>query len=373
MSVQIVTVKNHALLRKFVRFPYKLYKNCDNYVPALENDEFTTFNPKKNGAFEFSIAECYLAYKDGEIVGRVAAIINFKANQLWRENVVRFGWLDFTEDQEVVDALMDTVVAFGKKHDCKVMKGPLGFTDMDKEGLLVEGYEYLSPFTCLYNYPYYDTLLKQYGLTKDEDWIQKKMKIGAQLPLIYQFTDIVSERSGLHIAKTKSTREFSNKYGLPLFHMYNDTFAPLFQFSPLTDKQIKSYISTYKPIMNNDFIAVCLNDREEPVGFAFCVPTLSKAVKKSGGKLFPFGIFRILRALRKNDTLEALMIGVLPEYHGKGAVMLLLKHIHENCIKAGITEMIINPQLESNFKATSIFEQYESKTIIRRRSYTKTF
>lgn len=371
MSVQIVTVKSRRLLKKFIRFPYKLYKNCDNYVPALEGDEFATFNPKKNGAYEFSTAECYLAYKEGKVVGRVAAIINFKANELWNENVVRFGWIDFVEDKDVVAALIETVAAFGKRHGCDTMKGPFGFTDMDKEGLLVEGYQHLSPFTCLYNYPYYDTLLKQYGLEKDEDWIQRKLKIDHQLPEVYKFTEVVEKRFGLRIARTKNTRELCKQYGMSIFHMYNDSFAPLFQFSPLTDRQIKSYLKTYVPILDIRFVAVCVNEKDEPVGFAFCVPTLSKAVKKSGGKLFPFGFLRILWALKHNDTLEALIIGVLPEYQGKGAAMLLLKYIHENCIKAGIDTMIINPQLENNVKAVSLFDHYESEMIIRRRAYTK--
>lgn len=371
MSVQIVKVKGRRLLTKFIRFPYKLYKNSENYVPALEGDEFATFNPKKNGAYDFSTAECYLAYKDGEIVGRVAAIINFKANDLWKESVVRFGWLDFIEDQEVLNALLDSVAAFGKDHNCSVMKGPFGFTDMDKEGLLVEGFEHLSPFTCLYNYPYYDKLIKQYGLVKDEDWIQRKLAIDPQLPQVYSLTETIEQRYGIHIAKVKSPRELSKKYGMAIFHMYNESFAPLFQFSPLTDKQIKSYLDTYIPIIDNRYLAVCVTDNDDPVGFAFCVPTLSKAVKKSNGKLFPFGFLRIFRALKKNDTLEALIIGILPEYQGKGAALLLLKHIHENCIKSGITSMIINPQLENNVKAITLFDHYDSETIIRRRSYTK--
>lgn len=373
MSVQIVKVKGRRLLKRFIDYPNELYKDCGQYVPAIRGDEFATFNPKKNGAFDFSEAECYLAYRGGKIVGRVAAIVNKKANELWTEKVVRFGWLDFVNDMQVLNALMTAVEEFGKKHGCDTSKGPLGFTDMDKEGLIVDGYEHLSPFTCLYNYPYYDTLLKQYGMGKDKDWIQKKLVIAPQLPEVYKYTDVVEARSGLHIAKVKNSRELGCKYGMSLFHLYNESFAPLFQFSPLTDKQIKSYVDVYVPIIDVRYTAICLNEKEEPVGFAFCVPSLSKAVKKSGGKLFPFGLLRIMKALKKNDTLEALLIAVLPEYQGKGAAMLLLKHIHENCIKSGINSMIVNPQLEENVKATSLFDYYDSETIIRRRAYTKSF
>lgn len=367
MSVQIVIVKTRCQLKKFIRFPYKLYKSSENYVPAFEGDEFDTFNPKKNGAFEFCISESYLAYKEGKIVGRVAAIINYKANQLCGENIVRFGWLDFIEDSEVLGALIAAVSKFGAKNGCNIIKGPFGFTDMDKEGLLVEGYDKLCPFTCLYNYPYYDTLLKEYGFSKDKDWIQRKVNLEPQLPEIYNVTDIIEQRYGLHIAKIKNPKELREKYGMSIFHLYNESFAPLFQFSPLTDKQIKTYLNVYSQILDIRYLAVCLNEKDEPIGFAFCVPTLSKAIKKSGGKLFPFGIFRVFKALKKNDTLEAMLIGVLPEYQGKGAAMLLLKYLHQNCIKAGINTLLINPQLEDNIKAVSLFDYYETEFYMRRR------
>ena len=371
MSVSIVTVKSRAQLRKFIHFPAILYKDCENWVPALEGDEFDTFNPKKNGAYEYCEAECYLAFRDGRIAGRVAAIINHRANDIWKEEIVRFGWLDFIEDQEVLNALLNAVVDFGKARGCTRIKGPWGFTDMDKEGALVEGYENLSPFTCLYNFPYYDTMLKAAGLEKDVDWTQRVVKIGETMPSMFQYAGLVEKRYGLHMARCSTTREFCDKYGMDIFHLYNDTFAPLCEFCPITDKQIKDYLDTYVPILNPDFVAVCLNEEEKPVGFAFCVPTLSKAVKKSRGKLFPFGFVRILRAIRHNDTLEALLIGVLPEYQGKGANILLFKYIHENCLKFGIKRMILNPQLEENFKVQTLFDQYETVPFMRRRAYSK--
>ena len=371
MSLNIIKVETKAQLRQFIRFPYKLYADCENWVPALEGDEFDTFNPAKNGAYEYCEAECYLAEKNGEIAGRVAAIINHNANRQWGEEIVRFGWLDFIEDQEVLDALMAAVMAYGKARGCVKAKGPWGFTDMDKEGLLVDGYEHLSPFTCLYNYPYYDSMLKAAGFVKDVDWTQKVVEVSPELPNMFKFADLVEKRYGLHVARSHSTRELCRKYGMPIFHMYNETFAPLFQFSPLTDKQIENYLQTYVPILDKDFVAVCLDADDKPVGFAFCVPTLSKAVKKSGGRLFPFGFMRILHALRHNDTLEALMIGVLPEYQDKGASVLLFKYIHENCIKRGITKMILNPQLEENFKVQSLFGEYTTEPFMRRRAYSK--
>lgn len=371
MHISIVKVESKAQLRKFIRFPEKLYKNCENWVPALEGDEFDNFNPKKNGAYDYCEADCFLAYRGGEIVGRVAAIINHTANRNWNCETVRFGWLDFIEDEEVAKALIDTVAAWGRERGCTEMKGPWGFTDMDKEGLLVEGYEHLCPFTCLYNYPYYDTILQKIGLVKDVDWTQRICHIDKELPPMFQFADTIEKRFDIHIYKPKTTRELCDRYGLAIFHMYNETFAPLFQFAPLTDKQINMYLDTYVPILDARYVAVCVDKDENPVGFAFCVPTLSKAVKKSNGRLFPFGFIRILRALRKNDTLEALLIGVLPEYQGKGASVLLFKHIHENCLKSGINKMILNPQLEENFKVQTLFDQYRTEPFMRRRAYRK--
>lgn len=371
MSIEIKKVTCRKELKTFIMFPYELYKGSENWVPALMGDEFDTFNPRRNGAYDYCEADCFLAYKDNRVAGRVAAIVNKKANSAWNQSVVRFGWLDFIEDVEVLEALMSAVASWGKEHGCEMMKGPWGFTDMDKEGLLVEGYEHLSPFTCLYNYPYYDTLLKQIGFEKDVDWTQKIVEIGPQLPSSFQYADLINQRFGLHVAHAKSMRELCRKYGLSLFHMYNETFAPLFQFTPLTDKQIRNYLDTYVPILNKDFVSILLDKNEAPVGFIFCVPSLSKSVKKSCGRLLPFGFLRILRAIRKNDTLEALMIGILPEYQGKGGVVPMFKYIHENAIKMGINKMILNPQLEENLKVQTLFGEYKTEPFMRRRAYSK--
>ncbi|MCF0174985.1 MAG: GNAT family N-acetyltransferase [Bacteroidales bacterium] len=371
MSVEIRKVASKRDLRKFIRFPYQLYKGNPNWVPALEGDEFRTFSPKTNGAYDYCESEQYLAYKDGKIVGRVAAIINKLANESWKTNVVRFGWLDFIDDVEVLKALIDAVIVWGKARGCDTIKGPWGFTDMDKEGLLVEGFDILSPFTCLYNYPYYDTLLKEIGFEKDVDWTQKIVEITEEEPPMYQYADMIEKRFGIHVAHPKNVQELSDKYGLSIFHMYNNTFAPLFQFTPLNDRQIKSYLQTYVPILDPRYVAVCLNDKDEPVGFTFCVPSLSKAVKKSGGKLFPFGFLRIFHALKHNDMLESLLIGVMPEYQGMGAHILMFKYIHDNARKAGIRKMFMNPQLEENMKVQTLFDQFQQKTVIRRRAYSK--
>ena len=354
-------------MKQFVTFPLKLYKHCENWVPALEGDEYDTFNPKKNGAYDFCEADCFLAWRDNEIVGRVAAIINHKADD--EQQLVRFGWLDFIEDEAVLRALMETVADWGALRGRIEMRGPWGFTDMDKEGLLVEGYEHLSPFTCLYNYPYYGTMLEQLGFTKDVDWTQRTLFVSKELPPMFQFTHLIEERFKVHVVYPRSTKELSARYGMEIFHMYNEAFAPLHGFSPLTDKQIEAYLKTYVPILDKDFVALAVNAEDKPVGFLFCVPSLSKAVKKSNGRLFPFGFLNILKALKKNDTLEALIMGVTPEYQQCGVPVLLFKYLHENCIKHGIDTIIMNPQLEENYKVQSLFGDYKTEPFMRRRAY----
>ena len=371
MIPEIVKVQGRQALKSFIEFPEILYKDCPEWVPALIGDEYDTFDREKNGAFEYCDCECYLAYHGDRIVGRVAAIINNKANELWGERTVRFGWFDFIEDEDVARALTDTVAEWGRKRGCDTMKGPLGFTDMDKEGLLVDGFDKLSPFTTLYNYPYYDRILKEIGFDKDADWTQTLVKIGSEMPPMFQLAPVIEKRYGIHVVRPRSTREMADKYGLPMFHMYNDSFAKLFQFTPLSDRQIKRYIKTYVSIMIPEFVAIAVNGDDVPVGFAFCVPSLSAAVKKCGGRLFPFGFLHVLHALRHNDTLEALMIGVMPEYQGQGVNVLMFKYLHENCLKFGIKRLLLNPELETNFKVQSLFGQYETEPYMRRRAYSK--
>lgn len=371
MNIRIVKVESHKQLKQFVTFPLHLYKNCDNWVPALEGDEYDTFNPQKNGAYDFCEADCFLAFRGDEVVGRVAAIINHKADD--EQKLVRFGWLDFIEDEEVLKSLIDTVAEWGKQRGRTSMRGPWGFTDMDKEGLLVEGFEHLSPFTCLYNYPYYGPMLEKLGFTKEVDWTQRTLEVSPELPSMFQFAHLIEERSNVHVVIPTSMNDMCKRYGMEIFHMYNEAFAPLHGFSPLTDKQIAAYLKTYVPILDKDFVAVAVNDQDKPIGFLFCVPSLSKAVKKSNGRLFPFGFIRIMKALKKNDTLEALIMGVMPEYQQRGIPVLLFKYLHENCIKRGIDTIIMNPQLEENYKVQSLFGEYKTTPFMRRRAYKRSF
>lgn len=371
MTLSIEEVHTRRELKQFITFPEKLYRNNPYWVHSLHSDETDTLGDK-NPALEFCERALYLAWRDGEIVGRVAAIINHNANKRWNEEVVRFGWIDFIDDIEVVRALIDAVTSWGKARGCIKIKGPLGFSDLDKEGLLVEGFDHLSPFTVIYNYSYYGERLEELGFVKDADWTQKIVDIPTEDIPQMQFAPLVEKRFGLHAVTGMSMKEMGRKYGMDLFHLINTAFSELYEYSPLSDRQIETYLKVYLPILNKDFVAVIVDADEQVAGFAFCVPSLSKAFRKARGRLFPFGFIHILKALRKNDSIDALMIGVLPQYQGKGASLLIFKYLLESCHKYGITRMYANPQLESNQKVQSVFDGLmETHVFQRRRSYVK--
>ena len=368
MCFSIEEVRSRKQLKEFIFFPERLYRDAPNWVPPLYSDEFAVLS-RKNPAFEFCDAVYWLARNEaGTVIGRIAGIVNHHANADWNERIVRFGWLDFIEDEELLRALVAKVAEWGKAKGMTRLKGPLGFSDMDKEGLLVEGFENLSPSTCLYNFPYYGEMLEKVGFSKDADWTQRIIELSGQLPPMFQYADLVKSRFGLKEMPKKRGKALF-KTGYDLFHVLNDSFSQLYEFTKLSEKQIDVYVKQYIPFINQDLSCFILNDQDEVVGFCICIPSLSKAYQKSRGRLFPFGFIPILQALHKNDTLEALLIGVLPEYQGKGANVLIFKHIHEGAIKFGIKRMILNPQLEDNTKVQTLFGDYEALPYMRRRSY----
>ena len=373
MKPTIVEVTTRKQLKAYVHWQNQLYKGHPYYVPCLESDDVNTLDPSENDAFNFCNAKSWLAYDAaGKIVGRVTGIINFRANEHWGKNQVRFGWIDFVEDIDVVRALIDTVAEWGKSQGMDQMVGPLGFSDMDKEGLLVEGFDKIAPFTTIYNYEYYGPLLEQVGLEKDIDWVQRSVEIPEKIDKIYQAADMVERRFGLHCVKGLSGEEMVKRYGMRLFHSYNDAFAPLYEFIPLTDGQIATIMKSFGSLMDPDFLCILVDRDDRIAGFAVCVPSPSKAFQKNGGKLFPFGWIPLIRALKgKNEVLEALMIGIHPDYQNKGAFAPMFKFIHEGCIKRGVKIMLNNPQLENNFKVMNIFEPYNPQFYMRRRCYKK--
>ena len=370
-DLAIVPVQGKRMLRQFIQFPLDLYKDCDKWVPAFEDDEYKSLG-NENPSLAFCDRELYLALRDNKVVGRVAAIINHNANKKWGEEVVRFGWIDFIEDFEVAKALIDKVIEWGKVRGAQKIKGPLGFTDMDREGLLVEGFEKESPFTVIYNYPYYGEYLERMGFTKDTDWTQRVIEFSDTLPPMMQYADLVEKRYGVHLYRASTLKKMARR-GREMFHVLNDAFAGLYEYSKLTEEQIDGYVNQYVPVLNKDMVAFVVNDKDELVGFTVTMPHISSGVRKAKGKILPFGWIHILPPLnpKRNHMAEGLLIGVLPEYQAKGAALLMFKYLHENYIKLGIKQLLLNPQLEDNHKVQTLFGDYNPQPYQRRRSYVK--
>ena len=370
-NLTIVPVQGKQMLRQFIQFPLDLYKGCDKWVPAFEDDEYKSLG-NENPSLAFCDRELYLAMSGKKVVGRVAAIINHNANKKWGEEVVRFGWIDFIEDFEVAKALIDKVIEWGKVRGAQKVKGPLGFTDMDREGLLVEGFEKESPFTVIYNYPYYAEYLERMGFTKDTDWTQRVIEFSDTLPPMMQYADLVEKRYGVHLYRASTLKKMARR-GREMFHVLNDAFAGLYEYSKLTEEQIDGYVNQYVPVLNKDMVAFVVNDKDELVAFTVTMPHISAGVRKAKGKILPFGWIHILPQLnpKRNHIAEGLLIGVLPEYQAKGAALLMFKYLHENYIKLGIKQLLLNPQLEDNHKVQTLFGDYNPQPYQRRRSYVK--
>lgn len=370
-NLTITPVKGKRMLRQFIQFPLDLYKKCDKWVPAFEDDEFKSLGPN-NPSLAFCERELFLAFRGDKVVGRIAAIINHNANKKWNENTVRFGWFDIEEDFEAAKALVDSVIAWGKERGAQKIKGPLGFTDMDREGLLVEGFENESPFTVIYNYPYYGEYLEKMGFTKDADWTQRFVEFSDQLPPMMKYADLVEKRYGVRLYRAKTLKQMARR-GREMFHVLNSAFAGLYEYSKLSDQQIDAYVKQYVPVLNKDMVAFVVNEQDQLVAFTVTMPHISAGVRKAKGRILPFGWLHILPQLnpRKNHIAEGLLIGVLPEYQTKGAALLMFKYLHENYIKLGIKRLLLNPQLENNHKVQTLFGDYDPQPYQRRRSYVK--
>lgn len=370
-DLSIVPVEGKRMLRQFIQFPLDLYKNCDKWVPAFEDDEYKSLGAE-NPSLAFCERELFLACRGKKVVGRIAAIINHNANKKWNEETVRFGWFDVEEDFEAAKALVDRVIAWGKERGAQKVKGPLGFTDMDREGLLVDGFENESPFTVIYNYPYYGEFLEKMGFTKDVDWTQRFVEFGDELPPMMQYADLVEKRYGVHIYRANTLKQMARR-GKEMFHVLNSAFAGLYEYSKLSDEQIDGYVKQYVPVLNKDMVAFVVNEKDELVAFTVTMPHISAGVRKAKGRILPFGWIHILPELnpKKNHVAEGLLIGVLPEYQTKGAALLMFKYLHENYIKLGIKRLLLNPQLEENHKVQTLFGDYDPKPYQRRRSYVK--
>ena len=369
MSVEIRKVSSRKELKAFVRFANNLYKGNKYYVPSMPFDDMNTFNKDKNGAFEFCDAELYLAYKDGELAGRVAAIVNYKANESWKADQVRFGWIDFIDDIEVSAALLEAVCAFGRARGMKQIVGPLGFTDFDPEGMLVEGFDRLSTMALIYNHPYYPEHMVRHGYVKETGWVEYRITIPEQLPENHRrLSEIIKERYGLKLRKLSRRQIRKEDYGRKLFKLINETYCVLYGYSLLSDKQIDQYVDLYLSLIDTKMLTFIEDPKGDLIAAGISIPSLSEALQKCNGEILPFGWWHLLKTMffKKPDTLDLLLIGVRPDYQNRGVNSLLFVDLFENYKKMGFKYAETNANLETNAKVQAMWHPFEKELHKRR-------
>ena len=374
MAVIISEVKTRKELKKFVQFGIDLYENCESFCPPLIFDELNTLDSKKNPAFDVCEAIYFLAYKDGKIVGRIVGIINKQANAHWNVQKVRFGWFDFIDDKEVSKALLDAVVAWGKSKGMNALNGPVGFTDLDHQGLLLEGYEYLSLMAALYNYPYYVEHFDAYGLTKEADWVEIRVQVPEVLPeKMSRVANLIADRYKVKATHVKNSKELIKRYGYSFFDLIDTAYKQLYNYSPLTEKQKKYYSDLYFPILNFDLVSILVNEKDELVGVGVAMPNISKELRKTKGKLFPFGWYHLLKALNSKtyESSDLLLIAVRPDYQNKGINSLIFTDQLPFYQKHQVKYASVTAILETNMKSMSNFLLFDHEVYKRRRAYIK--
>ena len=366
---EVVTKKD---LKKWVEFPNVLYKGVKAYVPFLTIDEIGTFTKEENPAHEYCDTKLLLAYKDGKIVGRIGGIINHAANKKWDQNRIRFTRFDFIDDFEVSSALFNEVVKWGKENGFNKIMGPMGFTDMDHEGMLIEGFDEMNLSITFYNYPYYITHMEKLGLIKDVDWVEYQIKVGEQKDEKFKkLTDYLMTRNGFELVEY-TDRKVLAADAEEAFRLIDVAFSVLHGSVPLTDAIIAKVLADYIPIVNLKYICSIKDKEGRIAGFAVLVPSIAKALKKSNGRMLPFGLFRMLKALKgKNDTLEMYFVAVLPEYQSKGLPAIMMYQLTKMCVENGVKICETGPELEHNEAVRSFWKNFDSRQHRRRRCWKK--
>lgn len=374
MSVEIKEVQSRRELREFVNFPEKLYRHNPYYVPPLEFDQMDTLDQKKGAAQEFCDSKLYLAYKDGKLAGRVAAIVNRLANKQWNHKEVRFGWYDFIDDREVSKALMDKVEEFGRKYGMESVVGPLGFTDFDPEGLLIEGFDQLSTMALIYNYPYYVDHIEEMGFQKDADWIEYKIEVPKALPeRVARMANIIEQRANVHVTPLTRRLIKEKDYAHKIFKIINECYKNLYNFTVLPEKMADKYIGFYLKVLDLNYVSLVENDKDEIVAFGITMPSIVRALQRSRGKLFPFGWWYLAKSLffKREEGVEMLLVGVNPDYRNSGVNTLVQLDMFKKYTEAGVKWAETNAILETNIKNQGQFKEFDRECKKRRRSYIK--
>ena len=372
MSITIKEVLTKKDLKKWVYFPTTLFKDHPAYVPFLFPDEMGTFTRDVNPAHEFCDTKLFLAYKDNKIVGRIGAIINHAANKKWGSNAIRFTRFDFIDDYEVSSALFNEVIKWGKEQGLKYAMGPIGFTDLDHEGMLVEGFDELSMSITFYNAPYYIDHMEKLGLKKDIDWVEYLLTVPDEIdPKFQKMSEYLQKRNGYELVTYADVpRKVLYEDAFKAFRVVDEAFSKLYGTVPLTDKVVKKTIDDNIPMINTKYVCSIKDKNGDIVGFALMVPSIAKALKKSNGKLFPFGIFRLLKAMRgKNDTLEMFLVAVKPELQSKGLPAIIMNYMLKTCIENGVKYCETGPELETNSEVQSMWKTFNTRNHKRRRCW----
>lgn len=376
MSIVIKEVNDNDRKAKkaYVKFPIELYKNCPYYVPSLVLDEMDTLCVRKNPAFDFCEMKLFLAYQNDKIVGRIAAIINHKANEVWNKKQGRFSFVDFIDDDKVVDALFDAASAWLREKGMEEIIGPMGFTDLDPEGLLIYGFDKVGTMATKYSHPYYVTQIERLGFEKDVDWNEYRIQVPDAVPERHQrIANLIMQRLGLRVLKFKSLKQIT-PYVEKLFNLLNEAYKPLYGFSPLTQRQIDHYVKMYVPLLRWDLVTIIIKEEtDEVVAFGIGIPSLSNGLIKSRGKLFPMGWLPLLKDLKskKNEVVDLMLIGVAPEYQGKGVNAVIFNDFIPSAHGCGFKWAESNPELEQNEKVASLWDGFNAENHKKRRAYKK--
>ncbi|MCM1490838.1 MAG: N-acetyltransferase [Muribaculum sp.] len=360
-------------LKKFTQFQIDMYEDNPYYVPPLVMDDVNTLNPKVNPAFDTCECRCFMAYKGNKPVGRVAAIINNLVNEKSGARDIRFGFIDFIDEIEVSRALLDKVEEWGREKGLNRIVGPLGFTDLDHEGMLVEGFDQVGTMATIYNYSYYPEHLHALGYDKDTDWVEYLVQIPDGIPEKHnRIAEIVKKKFGFRVVKFTSKKEIKDKYGRALFELVNEAYENLYQFSPLTKRQIEHYIDIYLGLLDLSLVTCIVDKDDKLVGVGISMPSMSEGLQKSRGKLFPFGWYHLLKGLKgKNDKVDLLLVAIKPELQGKGVNALLFQDLIPQYIAHGYKCAESNPELEANSKVQNQWEAFPNRQHKRRRAYAK--
>jgi hypothetical protein len=372
-EVSILEVKTPNELKQFVKFPMDLYKNNPYYVPSFVKDELNVWNSQENPALQYSEAKQFLAWKDKKIVGRIAVIINHKEEKELGIRKVRFGWIDFIDDKEVSKALIDTVINYAKSHQIDNIEGPMGFTNLDKAGMLTFGFEKIATMIGIYNHEYYPQHIENLGLVKEKEWVEFEMNFPKILPpKVEKFSKLIAEKYKLRVLDFQSKEEIL-PYVKPMFKLLDETYKHLSTYTPISEEQIKTYKEKFFPMIAKNYVICVVDEQDELVSFAVTMPSYSKALQKAKGKLFPFGWWHFMQAQKKNDRANFYLIGIHPEYQRRGVTAIIFKEIFVRFNNMGIDFAETNPELEENKSVQVLWQDYNPVNHKRRRTYSLKF